>query len=278
MTVNINDPANTDVTTDPATLAFTPDNWDDPQTVTVTAAEDGDVVDDTATVTHSVSRSDYRSVSIDDVIVTVTEPDPNALPTYDENTIAELFVAIEDDEVDTVIRLLNDIGFPAFLNEGRSALFYAVEEESPNAFDALLGHADVDPNVANGDGRTPLFRAVSYRLIDYITKILDHSDTDPNAHVSNLHKSILTSRPQDILKMLLEDPDIDPNQQAFDDRWTALHMAVQYSSICSATLLLAHPDTDPSIEDIDGRTPLQRARFLPDREEMVKLLEAYETE
>ena len=278
VTVTIHDPINTDVTTDPATLAFTPDNWDYSQTVTITAAEDGDVVDDTATVTHSVSRGDYRSVIVDDVIVTVTEPDPNALPTYDEDTIDELFVAIEDDEVDTVNRLLNDIGFPDFLDEGKSALFYAVEEESPNVFDALLGHADVDPNVANGNGQTTLFQAVQFGQREYIEKLLDHSDTDPNAFSAVLHVSILTSRQQDILKMMLAHPDIDPNQQASDSRKTPLHMAVQYNSTCSAILLIAHPDIDPSIEDIDGRTPLERARFLPDREEMVELLEAYEAE
>ena len=229
-------------------------------------------------MTHSISRRDYRSVIVDDVIVTVTEPDPNALPTYDEDTIDELFVAIEDDEVDTVNRLLNDIGFPDFLNEGKSALFYAVEEESPNAFDALLGHADVDPNVANGNGRTPLFRAVEYGQNDYVENLLDHLDTDPNAYAGVIHVSLLSSRQQDILKMMLDHPDTDPNQQAWDRRWTPLHMAVQYTSICAATLLLAHPDTDPSIEDIDGRTPLQRARFLGYKEKMVELLEAYEAE
>ena len=278
VTVTVHAPTNTDVTTEPATLAFTPDNWDYSQAVTITAAEDGDVVDDTATVTHSVSRGDYRSVIVDDVLVTVTEPDPNALPTYDEDTIVELFVAIEDDEVDTVNRLLNDIGFPDFLDEGKSALFYAVEEESPNVFDALLGHADVDPNVANGNGRTPLFRAVEYGQNDYVENLLDHLDTDPNAYAGVIHVSLLSSRQQDILKMMLDHPDTDPNQQAFDRRWTPLHMAVQYNSTCSAILLLAHPDIDPSIEDNDGRTPLQRARFLGYKEKMVELLEAYEAE
>ena len=30
VTVTVNDPTNTDVTTEPGTLAFTPDNWDEP--------------------------------------------------------------------------------------------------------------------------------------------------------------------------------------------------------------------------------------------------------
>ena len=39
VTVTINDPSNTDVTADPATLTFTVQNWQTPQTVTVTAKE-----------------------------------------------------------------------------------------------------------------------------------------------------------------------------------------------------------------------------------------------
>ena len=90
VTVTVHDPTNTDVTTDPATLAFTPDNWDDPQTVTITAAEDDDEFDDTATVTHSVSGGDYGSVNVDGVIVTVTEPKPTPLPTFDETPLTSL--------------------------------------------------------------------------------------------------------------------------------------------------------------------------------------------
>ena len=117
--------------------------------------------------------------------------------------------AIDDDEGATVIQLLNDNGFPHFLDEGKSALFHAVENGSPHALDALLGHADADPNIANGNGRTPLFRAVSYGPKEFVKKLLDHSDTDPNAFAGTIHASIL-SWPHDTLRMLLDHPDIDP--------------------------------------------------------------------
>ena len=278
VTVTVHDPTNTDVTTDPGTLAFTPDSWDDPQTVTITAAEEDDEFDDTATVTHSASGGGYGSVNVDGVIVTVTEPKPTPLATFDEYITDEFIDAIEDDEGDTVRQLLIDRGFPHFLEEGKSALFYAVENESPNAFDALLEHADVDPNVVNGDGDTPLFWAVEYGRRDYIRKLLDRSDTDPNAYAGVIHVSILSSRDNDIMKMLLEHPDIDPNQQAWDRRWTPLRMAVQYTSTSSVKLLLAHPDIDPSIEDNEGYTPLERACFYGYRDEIVELLEEHEAE
>ncbi len=74
VTVTINDPTdNTDVTTDPATLTFTPQTWNVPQTVTITAAEDDNAAEDTATVTHSVSGADYGSVTVDNVRVTVID-------------------------------------------------------------------------------------------------------------------------------------------------------------------------------------------------------------
>ena len=42
-----------DVTVSPATLTFTPSNWDTAQTVTVRAAQDADAVDDAASISHA---------------------------------------------------------------------------------------------------------------------------------------------------------------------------------------------------------------------------------
>ena len=277
VTVTVNVPTNTDVTTDPGTLAFTPDNWDDPQTVTITVAEDEEAADNTATVTHSVSGGDYGTVNVDGVIVTVSEPEPTPLPTFDEDTTDAFIEAIDSDEGTTFNQLLNDHGFPHYLEGAKSALYYAVEYDSPNAFDALLGHAEADPNVANGDGRTPLFRAVSYGPKEYVKKLLDHSDTDPNAYAGVIHASVL-SWPHDNLEMLLGHPDINPNQQSFYSGRTALHMAARYKSADSVKLLLAHPDIDPSIENNDGYTPLELACFIGRRDEVVELLEEFEAE
>ena len=77
VTVTVNAPANTDVTADPASLIFTDQNWNLPQTVTVAVAQDGDAEDDDATVTHSLSGADptYAAVSAADVAVSVTDDD-----------------------------------------------------------------------------------------------------------------------------------------------------------------------------------------------------------
>ena len=48
---------NPDVTPEPTTLTFTPDDWNAPQTVTATAEQDDDGADDRATLRHSISTA-----------------------------------------------------------------------------------------------------------------------------------------------------------------------------------------------------------------------------
>ena len=54
-------------------LSFTADNWDMPRTVTVSAGQDTDAVDDTALIGHTVSGADYGSVTAVSVTVTVND-------------------------------------------------------------------------------------------------------------------------------------------------------------------------------------------------------------
>ena len=52
-------------------LTFTASDWDQAQTVTVSAQDDADAVNDTATVAHTVSGPDYGTVTAEDIAVTV---------------------------------------------------------------------------------------------------------------------------------------------------------------------------------------------------------------
>ena len=70
------DLATTDLSTTPSPteLTFTTLNWNQPQTVTVSAAVDADAVDDPAvTLEHSVSGGDYGGVTVSSVTVTIIE-------------------------------------------------------------------------------------------------------------------------------------------------------------------------------------------------------------
>ncbi|MBF2760078.1 MAG: hypothetical protein ISN28_07365, partial [Ectothiorhodospiraceae bacterium AqS1] len=71
--------SNADVTTTPASLTFTTDNWDTAQTVTVNAAEDDDGIQDTATLRMKATDGGYDNVAYEEVVVTVRENDPLGL-------------------------------------------------------------------------------------------------------------------------------------------------------------------------------------------------------
>ncbi len=74
VTVAITVPAGTDLTLDKTSLTFTTSTWDDVQTVTVTAGEDDDAAEDTATLAHAASGGGYGTLSVD-LPVTVTDDD-----------------------------------------------------------------------------------------------------------------------------------------------------------------------------------------------------------
>ena len=75
VTVSVGKPGGGDphLTRSPTSLKFTASNWNRPQTVTVSAADDSDDIDGTATFTHRARGGGYDSASI--VSVTATEVD-----------------------------------------------------------------------------------------------------------------------------------------------------------------------------------------------------------
>ena len=91
MTVGVTLPAGTDLSLDKTTLTFTADNWDDAQTVAVTAAEDDDAVTDAGvTLTHTVSGGGYGSTTVPDVEVSITENDSAGIVISKDNlTVGE---------------------------------------------------------------------------------------------------------------------------------------------------------------------------------------------
>ena len=95
---------NTDVTVSSSSLTFTTTNWSTAQTVTVSAVQDTDATDDTATVTHTVSG--YGSV-VTAASVTVTVAEDPTVP-YD----ADGSGAIDKDEASVAVRSYLSDGTP----------------------------------------------------------------------------------------------------------------------------------------------------------------------
>ena len=79
VTVSMFAPGGTDLSVDILPV-FTASNWDDPQTVTVTAGEDDDRADDSDTIVHRTASADrsYQDLSVDSLVVTVTDNDAGA--------------------------------------------------------------------------------------------------------------------------------------------------------------------------------------------------------
>ena len=93
------------VSTAPASLTFTPDNWQTAQTVSVIAWHDGDVGDETATIRHAVSGADEYS-----------------------STGAPVAVAVEDDDRAGVTVSTTSLS----LTEGETASYTVVLDAKPN--------------------------------------------------------------------------------------------------------------------------------------------------
>ena len=73
VTVGVTLPTGTDLTLDKTALTFTMDNWDDAQTVAVTAAEDDDAVTDAVVrLTHTVSGHAGTDLTLDKTTLTFT--------------------------------------------------------------------------------------------------------------------------------------------------------------------------------------------------------------
>jgi hypothetical protein len=94
--VNLTSSAATEATAAPATLTFTPANWNTPQTVTVTGVNDpaDTVADDTATITVSVndatSDDKYDPITDQTVAITLTDDDTaNVIVTPTTLTVGE---------------------------------------------------------------------------------------------------------------------------------------------------------------------------------------------
>ena len=89
VTVTVGGHAGTDLTVAPASLTFTTGDWDDAQTVTVTAAHDADAENDTETLTHTVSGGGYDGVEAAGVVVTVEDNDRGVTVSESALTVTE---------------------------------------------------------------------------------------------------------------------------------------------------------------------------------------------
>ena len=75
VTVELSSDDEDKATVSPLELTFTTGDWNDAQTVTVSGDSDPDANDERVTVSHDASGADYDDVDVEDVTVTVEDPD-----------------------------------------------------------------------------------------------------------------------------------------------------------------------------------------------------------
>ena len=85
--------SNTHVTTDDSTFVFTTIDWETEKTVTVSAAQDDDAVNEATTISHTASGGGYGNVSVASVAVTQADNDATLAVDVDE---------IDEGKIDTV--------------------------------------------------------------------------------------------------------------------------------------------------------------------------------
>ena len=115
VTVELSGLAGSDVIAMPASVTFTPDDWDEPKTIRLTAAGDADRMDDRVTIEHSAVepvRGLYVGDDIDSVRATVLDNDVPVRVSFEQvsYTVAEsddaLTTDVQEDRV--TIRVLLD--------------------------------------------------------------------------------------------------------------------------------------------------------------------------
>ena len=130
--------ATEDISVDSEVLTFTPDNWNQPQTMTVRAGPDDDAItDDSVTLMHTVSGGGYDDVVVDDVTVTITENDTPelsiadvSLEEADANMTFTVALNVLSDKEITVDYATSDgtASEPADYNETNGMLTFAAGE------------------------------------------------------------------------------------------------------------------------------------------------------
>lgn len=136
-------------------------------------------------------------------------------------------------------------------------LHYAVDRNHVEVVKLLLSYSKTNVNATTNKGITAIYMAVHPRINDW----------------SQVRMWIEENRVP-ILKLLLEQEDIDPNVQVPITGTTALMAATSIGNVDAVRLLLNHPKIDTQIKNNKSLTALEHAQNYAGekREELVKLI------
>ena len=158
VTVAITGQAGTDLTLDTASLTFTTATWNTAQTVTVSAGEDDDADNDTATLVHTASGGGYASET------------------------AELSVTVTDDESVGIVLSTSSLG----VAEGEDAAYTVRLATEPTAqvTVAVTGHSGTDLTL---DTASLTFTTATWNTAQTVTVSAGEDDDANNDTATLLH-------------------------------------------------------------------------------------------
>jgi ankyrin repeat protein len=203
-----------------------------------------------------------------------------------------------DGLVDIVQILLQhpSIGINLQDENGRTALHHATKRAHTNIIQLLLQHPIIDINCSDKNGWTALTTAVDRGHADVVRLLLAHKDIDISAsrvgepefwesiplgvypgkkcmtlpHDLRLQLGIKPSESlhlaagdgdKDIVELLLQRPDIEPNAHYGRYNTTPLHKATSGGHLKIVEALLLHPQVDVNSVDKDGWSALIYAAY-----------------
>ena len=181
-----------DVAVSPASLTFTALDWNTPQTVTVTAGEDGDAVADAAVLRHRASGGGYGAVAAD-VAVSVRDDDRaglvlgRGLLAVPEGGSGTYTVALAAQPAGTVsVSVAKAVGGSPDVGVSPAVLtFTALDWNTPQTVTVRAADdADTDPDAATvlhraaGGGYAGLGAGLAVRVNENDYAGVDHDDDD----------------------------------------------------------------------------------------------------
>ena len=123
VTVTVGRTGSTDVTARETTLTFTPSDWDDEQTVRVSAAQDDTADDETATITHTVRSTDTS---------------------YHERSAGSVAVTVEDDETPGIVLSESPLEVDEDDSDGETYTVKLSHKPTVNVTVSISGHSGTD--------------------------------------------------------------------------------------------------------------------------------------
>ena len=184
-------------------------------------------------------------------------------------TALMLTIYVENNEIAKILLMNPKIDVNLVPNGNQPALVLAISRKNYEIAKMLIEHPKIDVNLGENVGITPLIDAIlegKYKSYEIAMMLLDHPKINVNsldhsgetALMNTLH-SVHPMDHYDIIKLLLERPDIDVNLQNKDFGRTALMIAINGNKYEIVKLLISHPNTDVNLEDKEGYTPLMKA-------------------